>query len=74
MGTDAEWGPAGKSSFSVGQRVRIVRAPSAYGYNGRSASIIAMAGDAITLAVDDPPSDIACTLFYSEELEHEESR
>ena len=57
--------------FAVGERVRIVNAPTAYGYNGRAGIIVDISGDHISVAVDEHPADIRCTTFYPEELERE---
>jgi ribosomal protein L21E len=57
--------------FMVGERVRIVNAPTAYGYNGRAGIVVDISGDHISVAVDEHPVDIRCTTFYPEELERE---
>lgn len=62
--------PSG-ASFAVGERVLIVRAPGSYGYNGRAGVVQAVDGTQITLLVDEHPTDIHCSIFYAEELEHE---
>ena len=59
------------ATFVVGERVRIVNAPSAYGYNGRAGIVVDISGDHIIVAVDEQPADIRCTTFYPEELERE---
>lgn len=59
------------ATFSVGQRVCIVRSPASYAYNGLVGIITAIAGETISVTVDDPPTDSHCTVFYAEELEPE---
>jgi ribosomal protein L21E len=59
------------AAFAVGERVRIVNAPVSYGYNGRAGIVVAIAGGQISVLVDEPPSDMRCTTFYTEELERE---
>lgn len=58
-------------TFSVGQRIRIVRSPASYAYNGRTGVITAISGEAITVLVDEHPMDSHCTTFYPEELDFE---
>ena len=58
-------------TFAVGERVRIVNAPSSYGYNGRVGLVIGIEGTQINVIVDEHPSDMRCTTFYAEELERE---
>jgi hypothetical protein len=59
------------AAFMVGERVRIVRAPASYGYNGRTGSVTAVDGVQISVMVDEHPTDLRCTTFYPEELERE---
>jgi ribosomal protein L21E len=58
-------------AFVVGERVRIVNAPSSYGYNGRAGIVVGVEGAQISVMVDEHPADMRCTAFYGEELEHE---
>jgi ribosomal protein L21E len=58
-------------AFAVGERVRIVHAPTSYGYNGRVGIIVGIDDAQISVAVDEPPADLRCTTFYAEELERE---
>jgi hypothetical protein len=66
-------GPAPHASapFAIGERVRIVKAPASYGYNGRAGIVIGVVGNQISMTVDSHPSDMHCTTFYAEELERE---
>lgn len=58
-------------TFVVGQRIRIVRSPASYAYNGRVGLITAISGEAISVLVDEHPTDSHCSTFYPEELELE---
>ena len=58
-------------AFAVGDRVRIVHAPTSYGYNGRAGIVVAIADTQISVMVDEHPADYRCTTFYAEELERE---
>jgi hypothetical protein len=58
--------------FVVGQRIRIVRSPASYSYNGRGGRITAISGETISVLIDEHPTDSHCTTFYPEELELEE--
>lgn len=58
-------------TFEVGERVRIVNAPSSYGYNGRSGVVEAIDGSQISVQADEHPADFRCSIFYAEELERE---
>jgi hypothetical protein len=58
-------------AFVVGERVRIVHAPTSYGYNGRAGTIMGIDGAQINVIVDEHPADMCCTTFYPEELEYE---
>jgi ribosomal protein L21E len=62
------------TAFVVGERVRIVHAPTSYGYNGRAGIVIGIDGNQISLLVDEHPPDMRCTTFYAEELEREAAR
>lgn len=62
---------APKTTFTVGQRIRIVHSPASYAYNGRVGLITAISGEAISVQVDEHPTDSHCTTFYPEELELE---
>ena len=66
-------GPAPDESapFTIGERVRIVKAPASYGYNGCTGVVVGIAGSQISLSVDMHPTDMYCTTFYAEELERE---
>ena len=57
--------------FAVGERVRIVNAPTSYGYNGRVGVVAAIDGTQISVMTDEHPTDLRCTTFYPEELEAE---
>lgn len=57
--------------FTVGERVRIVKAPASYGYNGRAGVVEAIDGAQISVRVDEAPADFQCSTFYVEELERE---
>ena len=61
------------TAFVVGERVRVVKAPASYGYNGRAGIIVEIAGAQISVLVDEHPLDTHCTTFYAEELEREGS-
>lgn len=63
--------PLPGDAFVVGERVRIVRAPASYGYNGRIGIVVAVSGTEISVEVDEHPADTHCTTFYTEELERE---
>ena len=63
--------PLSSDAFVVGERVRIVRAPASYGYNGRIGIVVAVSGTEISVEVDEHPADTRCTTFYAEELEHD---
>jgi ribosomal protein L21E len=58
-------------TFAVGERVRIVHAPTSYGYNGRAGIVTGIDGAQINVIVDEHPVDMSCTTFYAEELERE---
>ncbi|MFO7168387.1 MAG: hypothetical protein DIU80_010215 [Chloroflexota bacterium] len=66
------YGPAAQAQtvFRVGDQVSIVRAPLSYVYNGRAGVVVAVDGQHIHVQVEDPPGDMACTVFYAEELAH----
>jgi hypothetical protein len=59
------------AAFAVGERVRIVHAPTSYGHNGRTGIVVTIADTQISVVVDEPPADYRCTTFYTEELERE---
>jgi hypothetical protein len=59
------------ATFVVGERVRIVNAPTSYGYNGRAGLVEAIDGSQISVLVDEHPADFRCSVFYAEELERE---
>jgi ribosomal protein L21E len=59
------------TTFVPGERVRIVKAPASYGYNGRTGIVIGVAGVQVSVMADTHPADIQCTTFYAEELERE---
>jgi hypothetical protein len=59
------------TAFVVGERVRIVHAPASYGYNGRAGIVVEIDGPQISVMVDEHPTDMHCTTFYTEELERE---
>ena len=59
------------TGFVVGERVRIVNAPTSYGYNGRAGIVVRVDGAQISVMVDEHPADMRCTAFYVEELERE---
>jgi hypothetical protein len=61
----------GNVAFVVGERVRIVKAPASYGYNGRAGLVEAIDGSQISVLVDEHPADFRCSVFYAEELERE---
>ncbi len=61
------------AALVVGERVRIVNAPTSYGYNGRAGVVEAIDGSQISVRVDEHPADLHCTVFYIEELEREET-
>ncbi|MBC8162487.1 MAG: hypothetical protein H7Z42_14850 [Roseiflexaceae bacterium] len=70
-GSNAPIAAVAAATFSVGQRVRIVRSPASYAYNGLVGVITAISGETINVIVDEPPMDSHCTVFYVEELDLE---
>jgi hypothetical protein len=60
------------AALVVGERVRIVNAPTSYDYNGRTGVVEAIDGSQISVRVDEHPADLRCNVFYIEELEREE--
>ena len=61
------------AALVVGERVRIVNAPTSYGYNGRAGVVESIDGSQISVRVGEHPADFRCNIFYIEELEREET-
>ena len=59
------------ASFVVGERVRIVNAPTSYGY--KAGVVEAIDGSQISVRLDEHPADLRCNVFSIEELEREEA-